>query len=32
MEFTSIQSWVHVAEIREAGLAAVAPMLTPNEI
>ena len=32
MEFTSIQSWVHVFEIREAGLAAVAPMLTPNEI
>ena len=32
MEFTSIQSWVHVFEIREAGLAAVAPMLSPNEI
>ena len=32
MELTSIQSWVHVFEIREAGLAAVAPMLTPNEI
>jgi hypothetical protein len=32
MEFTSIQSWVHVFEIREAGLAAVAPMLNPNEI
>ena len=32
MEFTSIQSWLHVFEIREAGLAAVADMLTPNEI
>ena len=32
LEFTSIQSWLHVFEIREAGLAAVADMLNPNEI
>ena len=32
LKFTSIQSWLHVFEIREAGLAAVADMLNPNEI
>ena len=30
--FTSIQSWVHVAEIKEEGEAAIPPMLSPNEI
>merc|ERR1712008_231317 len=29
---TSIQSWVHVFEIKEEGEAAIPPMLTPNEI
>jgi len=29
---TSIQSWVHVAEIMAEGEAAIAPMLSPNEI
>ena len=32
MEFTSIQSWLHVFEINDAGFAAVADMLNPNEI
>ena len=32
MVFTSIQSWVHVAEIMAEGEAAIAPMLSPNEI
>ena len=32
LELTSIQSLVHVFEIREAGLARVGPTLTPNEI
>ena len=32
MEFTSIQSWVHVSEIREEGSAPIADMLSPNEI
>ena len=32
MEFTSIQSWLHVFEIIEAGLAAIDEMLNPNEI
>ena len=30
--FTSIQSAVHVFEIKEEGMAAIPPMLTPNEI
>ena len=32
MVFTSIQSWVHVFEIKADGEAAIPPMLTPNEI
>ena len=32
MEFTSIQSWLHVFEIIDAGLAAIDEMLNPNEI
>ena len=30
--FTSIQSEVHVFEIKEEGMAAIPPTLTPNEI
>ena len=30
--FTSIQSAVHVFEIKEEGMAAIPPTLTPNEI
>ena len=32
MAFTSIQSWVHEAEIKAEGEAAIPPMLSPNEI
>ena len=32
LEFTSIQSWLHVFEIIDAGLAAIDEMLNPNEI
>ena len=32
MTFTSIQSWVHEAEIKAEGEAAIPPMLSPNEI
>ena len=32
MEFTSIQSWLHVFEIILAGFAAMDEMLNPNEI
>ena len=32
LEFTSIQSWLHVFETIEAGIAAIADMLSPNEI
>ena len=31
-KFTSIQSWLHVFETIEAGIAAIADMLSPNEI
>ena len=32
LAFTSIQSWVHEAEIKADGEAAIPPMLSPNEI